>query len=110
MMMNKLFMQPVINENVIWQENDGGVILFIENDGFFNRVFQAIMHKPKISYIHLDEIGSYVWKMLDGNNSIYEIGAALEKEFDNSAFPLYERLTKFLGMLKENEFITFILK
>ena len=106
-MRNKLSKIPVINRDITWKEANGEVVLFRKNKGLFNRFLIILINKPRTSYIHLDKIGSFIWKKLDGNNSVSEIGLALEKEFGSSVFPLYERLIKFLGILKENKIITF---
>lgn len=103
----KQSMKPVINNNINWEENDGEVVLIVKNRGIFNRILQMLMNKPEISYIHFDEIGSYIWKKIDGNNSVFDIGMSLENKYSNLVFPLYSRLITFLYTLKENRFITF---
>ena len=31
------------------------------------------MKKPKVSQIHLDEMGNFVWPLIDGTRTVYEI-------------------------------------
>ena len=71
----------------------------------WNRLFQKLLKKPKISYIHLDEMGSFIWPMLDGEKTVLEIGKAVEIEFGDKANPLYERLVKYFEILKSYNFI-----
>ena len=63
---NYLEKVPARCENIPWKEDNGIVTLEIENKWFMNRVFQKLLKKPRVSYVHLDEIGSFVWPMIDG--------------------------------------------
>ena len=71
---NFLENKPKKNPNINWTVKDGKVTLEIENTGFFNKMAQKFFKKPKISYVHLDETGSFVWPLLDGEMNIIEIG------------------------------------
>ena len=91
-----------------WSENENGfVTIEIDNKGFFNRLLQLIAKKPKVSYIHLDENGSFVWKQIDGERNLIEIGKLVEEHFGEKANPVYERLVKYFAMLESMGFITF---
>lgn len=83
------------------------ITLEIENRGFANKIAQKILKKPKISYIHLDKFGSFVWSKIDGEKSIIDIGKDVEKEFGDEANPLYERLAKYFEILKSYDFVSF---
>ncbi|MBQ7045855.1 MAG: PqqD family protein [Clostridia bacterium] len=105
---NYLDKVPSKNSNIGFSvADDGKVTLEIENKGVFNRVFQKLFKKPKISYIHLDEFGSFVWQQIDGEKDITHIGEAVEAKFGEKAHPLYERLVKYFEILKSYSFITF---
>ena len=89
-----------------WIKNESDIVtLEIENKGVINRIFQKFFRKPKISYIHLDEMGSFIWELIDGEKSIAEIGEYVKDHFGDSANPLYERLAKYLEILKSYNFI-----
>lgn len=81
------------------------VTLEIENKGFFNRIAQKFFKKPKISYVHLDEMGSFVWPLVDGEKDIIEIGRFVEEHFGEKANPLYERLANYFRILESYGFI-----
>lgn len=88
--------------------DDSGVItLEIENKGVFNRIAQKLFKKPKITYIHLDEMGSFVWPLIDGEKDITEIGVFVSEHFGEKAEPLYPRLSKYFEILKSYGFIEF---
>lgn len=102
---NYLDSRPSRNERFSWSVDDGQVTLEIENKGVWNTLFQKILKKPRISYVHLDEMGSFVWPLLDGETTIREIGKAVENRFGDQAKPLYERLVKYFQILESYHFI-----
>ena len=99
---------PVRNEKIGWKADENGIItLEIENKGVFNLIAQKFFKKPKISHVHLDELGSFVWPIIDGKSDITEIGKAVEEHFGEKAHPLYERLAKYFSILSSYGFVTF---
>ncbi len=97
---------PLISNKIDWILEDNGLVtISIENKGIFNRIFQILFKKPKISYIHLDEFGSNVWQLIDGKRDIIQIGKMFEEKFGNEVNPLYERLAKFFQILSSYGFI-----
>lgn len=103
---NYLEKVPKKNESIGWSEKDGIVTLEIENKGIVNRIFQKLLKKPKISYVHLDEVGSFVWPLVDGEKDIIEMGKAVSAHFGDKAEPLYERLVKYFQILDSYGFIS----
>lgn len=103
---NYLELKPLRNEKIPWSSDQGKVTIEIENKGFWNRLFQKILKKPKISYIHLDEMGSFIWPLLNGEKTVLQIGEAVETHFGDKANPLYERLVQYLGILEGYNFIS----
>lgn len=98
---------PVRSEWLGWSADDKGIVtLEIENKGVFNRIAQKLLKKPKISYVHLDETGSFVWPIIDGEKDIVAIGKLVDEHFGEAAHPLYERLAKFFQILDSYHFIT----
>lgn len=97
-----------IHSDIKWTKDESGAVtLEIENKGLLNRIFQKILKKPKISYIHLDEAGSLVWTLLDGEKTIYDIGVAVREHLGEGADPLYERIIKFIQILVSYNFVKF---
>lgn len=90
--------------------DDGIVTLNIENKGVFNKIAQKIFRKPKISYVHLDEMGSFIWPLMDGKTDITEIGKYVEEKFGEAANPLYERLAKYFQILDSYGFVEWVEK
>ena len=102
---------PKAAEHISWEiDQDGIVTLSYENKGVFNRVAQKLLKKPKKSYIHLDENGSFTWQQIDGKTDIFTIGKAVDEHFGEVAHPLYERLAKFFQILDSYGFIVWVKK
>lgn len=101
---------PKHNERFSWEEKDGLVVIKVANTGFFNRIAQLIFRKPKFSHIDLDEFGSFVWIQIDGHRTVYEIGQAVKNKFGDKAEPLYERLAKFITVLRNNAYVVYVNK
>ncbi|MBQ8549969.1 MAG: PqqD family protein [Clostridia bacterium] len=103
---NYLEKVPVRSEKIGFSTDEKGIVtLEIENKGVFNRFAQLLFKKPKISYVHLDENGSFVWLQIDGERSIFAIAPLVEEHFGEAAHPLYERLAKFFQILESYRFI-----
>ena len=91
-----------------WTKDDDGIVtLEIENKGIVNKICQKLFNKPKISYVHLDKMGSFVWPIIDGEKSILEILEYVDKEFGEEANPLYERLCEYFRRLESYGFVIF---
>ena len=86
-------------------DSDGNVTLHIENKGVMNKIAQVLFKKPKVSYIHLDEMGSFIWQHIDGESDIIKIGESVKDHIGEKAEPLYERLAKYIQTLEAYKFI-----
>ncbi len=105
---NFLDKKPYRNPNIEWNTEENGIVtLEIENKGFYNKIVQKLFKKPKISYIHLDEMGSFVWPIIDGKIDITDLGKEVDKHFGEKAHPLYERLAKYFQILNSYGFVEF---
>lgn len=97
---------PERSSDIAWETDENGkVTLEIENTGWANRIAQAVFKRPKISYVHLDENGSFVWPLIDGERDIVAIGRSVKEHFGEKAEPLYERLAQFFRILDSYRFI-----
>ena len=97
---------PVISEKLTYKTGDDGIVtLAQENTGLMNKIAQKLFKKPKISYIHLDELGSFIWKQIDGETSILKMGDSVKEQFGEKADPLYPRLAKYFSILESYGFV-----
>lgn len=96
---------PVRDPAINWTRDEKGIItLEIENKGLANRIAQKLLRKPKTTYIHLDENGSFVWPLIDGKKTVMDIAQLVDEHFGEAAKPLYERLVKFFQILESYGF------
>ena len=97
---------PMRKEGIDWDKREEGkVTLHIKNTGLMNKIAQKLFKKPEVSHIYLDEIGSFVWPILDGNKDIIALGELVKAEFGEKAEPLYERLAKYFQILDSYSFV-----
>ncbi len=101
-MLNKM---PQIVDNLSWNIENGLVNIKIENKGLMNFILQKTVKKPKISIIHLDEVGSFIWQLINKDKTIEEIAQEVFRKYENKVAPLYERLLKYIEILCDYKFI-----
>ena len=103
---NFLEKKPLQKSGIGWTKDENNIItLEIENKGVMNRIAQKLFKKPKISYVHMDEMGSFIWPLLDGKKDILKLGEYVDEHFGEEAHPLYERLAKYFQILESYGFI-----
>lgn len=99
---------PQRAEHINWRDEENDLVtLIIENKGIFNKLAQVLLKKPKTSYIHLDETGSFLWKETTGDKTLGALAMELEEKFGEKAHPLYERIIKFYKILESYGFISY---
>ena len=98
---------PCHKQGLKWsQDQDGIVTLEMANRGVANKIAQLLLKKPKVSYIHLEQFGSFIWLQIDGKRDVIAIGKLVREQFGEKAEPLYERLSQYIKTLESNKFIT----
>jgi hypothetical protein len=76
---------------------------------FLKRALQPRKKGDNIT-IHLDELGSAIWRMIDGTMNVHQICSKLQTEFPEKLNPpeeTEERVAKFLSLLYQERYITF---
>lgn len=100
--------KPVRNEEVNWKEEDGKIVLIYPKN--FTR-FEKFLHRhlggPQNIRRPLDEKGTFIWKMCDGDHNVNEICRATYNEFKEDIEPVLKRVWGFLGILHNLNLITF---
>ena len=99
---------PVMNPINTWSDkNEKQVTIHMVHKGFYNKIAQVFFKRPKISHIDLDEYGSFLWKQIDGKHTVEDLAKMMKEQFGDKAEPLYERLIKYMQILKNNQFINY---
>ena len=102
----KNYLEQIPTHDLQWSvDKDEKVVLHIENKGAFNRIAQKLFKKPPVSYIHLDEMGSFIWPLIDGEKDLIAIGELVEEHFGEKAHTLYERIAKYFQILHSSDFV-----
>ncbi len=97
---------PARNEVFNWSADDEGIVtLEVPNKGVFHFLAQKILKKPPITYVHLDNLGSFIWPLMDGTLNVHALGEKVDAQFGEGAHPLYERLIKYFQILESYKFI-----
>lgn len=97
---------PKHSEKYEWKaDGKDGITIFVENKGVFHFLAQKFLGKPKVSQIQLEEMGSFIWLLIDGKRSIGEIGVLVKEHFGEHAEPLYSRLVQYIRNLEDYGFI-----
>ena len=103
---NYLDFVPAVSGKLRSETDSAGLVtIFVENKGVFHRLAQKFLKKPAVSQIHLDTMGSFIWPLLDGEHTIYEIAAEVSAQFGKEAEPLYDRLLQYIKNLEGYGFI-----
>lgn len=87
-------------------EKNGDVItvLYYKEPNFIEKkFFKKLAAKPLKA--DLDEIGSFIWPLIDGKNSVENIVKKGNEEFGEKIEPAEERICLFIRQLNQNKFI-----
>lgn len=98
---------PMRNPHFTWRckSENNRIEVSVPNTGFFNRIAQLFFHRPKVSRIELDDIGSFLWQQIDGTHTVGQLADALQAEFGEQVQPLYDRIVQYLRTLQGLRFI-----
>ena len=98
----------ILKHECEWQEEDDGNISLLKPKIKNERIYKFFKKRLKqpYYYIHLDEIGSSTWKLIDGHRSVEAIGIEMYEKYGSDIEPVYERLGKFIGSLLRGRFIS----
>lgn len=106
---NYLDFIPVVNGQSTWDRGEDGVVtIHMVNRGFYNTLAQKLFHTPRVSHIKLDEYGSFLWMRIDGVKTVGQLALELKEAYGEKAEPLYDRLVKYMQILRNNRFILFV--
>ena len=74
--------------------------------------YRTFLHKelPEGSILpgkFFDEMGNFIWPLMDGKNTVYDIAEQVKAHFGEKAEPLYNRLVQYMRNLESYGFIRF---
>ena len=104
---NYLDYVPVISDKNTWSQTDGVVTVHMVHRGFYDVIAQKVFHRPRVSHIELDRIGSFVFPLIDGKRTVGELALLVKEQFGDEAEPLYQRFIEYRQILRKNKFVYF---
>ena len=105
---NYLDLIPVRAEELQWfTDRRDRIVLKVENTGLFNKIAQKVFNKPQFTKVHLDQQGTFIWPLIDGERTVADIAALVRDEFGEAAEPLYPRIVKYFQIVESYHFIKF---
>ena len=105
---NYLDFIPVINPKNDWSEGEDGIAtIHMVHRGFYATIAQKVFHTPRVSHIKLDESAAFCGSGSTAKRTVGQLAQQLKEQFGDQAEPLYDRLVKYMQILRNNEFILF---
>ena len=103
---NKEYLTLLPKRECDYEVKDGlATITFIKPENKFEKLLNKIL-KPKPSKIDLDEIGSFVWELIDGVRTVENIIELSRERFAEKIEPAEERVVLFIKQLSQWRLIT----
>jgi hypothetical protein len=102
---NLLDLKPT--RNLEWEAAEKDLVVLLIPK-FHNRVLVKYVTpnlKHPFFHIKLDEFGSLVWNMCDGNTTIGQISDALSTKYGENFDPSFERISNFFSQLIRDKFV-----
>lgn len=97
----------IVERALEWEDGpDGGAVLLVPRfrRGPLSKWLQPKLCRPFIR-VRLDEIGSFVWRQLDGKTNFENLVDAMKGHFGQKVEPAADRLQKFLTILYKDKFV-----
>lgn len=102
---NLLELTPVRNVQSETNEEQKVVLLIPKfRNRYTVKYLQPLLAKPYFR-LKLDKYGSFVWNRIDGQATVMKIAEDMKEHFGESVEPVYERVGKFIQMMKREKFI-----
>lgn len=102
-----LAIKPLHNPNLEWKYNEEGhvVAMLTRRGGPTGKLISFFIAMPEERRVVLDEVGSFVWKMCDGEHSVEQISEALSDKYNLTRREVEVSLNEYLRMLAKRGMI-----
>ncbi|ABK61989.1 PqqD family protein [Clostridium novyi] len=90
------------------EEDNNRITIIIKRNSKIDKIILKIFRKAhKELYVHLDEIGSFIWRNIDGKKTVLNLCEVFMREHNVEQSEAINRTVYFLKILKNNKFIKF---
>jgi len=81
---------------------DGTVDVLVPRYGnnAIGRLLKKVLSNRPVR-VHLDDVGTCVWRLCDGERTVKQIGESLHERFGERVDPLYDRLEIFIKQMQK---------
>lgn len=102
-----LHLRPVRNAAIEWERNDEGEasLRVPHRKDRTGKFFSFLFRLPEARAVELDEVGTFVWELCDGQNTVESIVKAMCKKYKLGRREVEISVTTYLKMLAERNFI-----
>ena len=91
-------------------EDDRAILLIPRfRRGLLAKYIQPRLKKP-YHKVRLDEVGTFVWRQIDGVSTVDNISIAMKHHFGEKVEPVVDRLVQFLSTMFRHKFIELLKK
>lgn len=90
-----------------WEERGDRVVVLrpTPDSHGMRRALDWFLYLMAVRKVRLDEIGSFIWRQLDGKQSVAEIAQVLGEQFGDRVKPAEERLGYLVRVFRREEFV-----
>jgi phage terminase large subunit-like protein len=98
---------PVRNPNLEWELDEDGVVTATlkRPQDLRNRLIGGFLMLPESRKLKLDEVGTFVWDLCDGQHTVADLVSAMTEKYKLSRREVEVSLTEFLRMLAKRGMI-----
>lgn len=104
------FLEHIPVRNIEWDKDEKQRVYLIKEKSkkkFMKKIIW-FFNKNQAFKIHLDELGTSAWLLIDGKRNVYEIIQEMKKNHEGNLDQAEQRVSNFFILLKKNKFVDFI--
>ncbi len=92
---------PIRNPSLKWRDTEDGevVVRLQRRQGLRGRLVGLVFYVPEYRDITLDEVGSHVWRLCDGERTVSDVVGELVREYKLNKREAEVSVTEYLRML-----------
>ncbi len=92
-----------------WEEHESRVVVIRPEPTTTGArlLLDRLLYQLSARRIRLDEYGSHVWRLVDGQRTVAEIAAGLRAQFGDAVEPAEERVGKLIQVFHREELVAY---
>ena len=92
---------PVRNPGLEWEEDEEGLVraTMVRRTDLWGRLVASALSTPETRQLQLDEVGSFVWQLCDGEHSMNDLVETMMAKYKLGRREVEASLNEFMKML-----------